>query len=93
MALLPVKCTYCGGELQVVNIYQPIICPYCHSTFVLQSDINNYNTNINANVVNITYNITQQASPVQETPKTKQSNSDFILIYIIVHLFWLHSVL
>lgn len=49
MALIPVKCIYCGGDLQVVNMYQPIVCPYCHSTFVIQPDVNNCNNTININ--------------------------------------------
>ena len=93
MSLTPVKCTYCGGELQVVNIYQPVICPYCHSTFVIQPDINNYNTtnNINANVVNITYNITQQVPPERENSNSKQSNSDFIIEDNVLKAYTGHS--
>lgn len=77
MPLTPLKCSDCGATLQVTDNQNIVTCPYCGATFAVTPDINNYNTinNINANVVNITYNVTQQVSSVQETPKTKQSNS------------------
>ena len=55
MALISLKCTYCGGELQADNTWGSVVCPYCRTTFAVMPDINNYNTtnNINANVVNI----------------------------------------
>lgn len=93
MALISLKCTNCGGELQADNTWNSVVCPYCRATFAVMPDVNNYNTtnNINANVVNITYNITQQAPPVQETPKPKQSNPDFIIEDNVLKAYTGHS--
>ncbi|MDE6021546.1 MAG: leucine-rich repeat domain-containing protein, partial [Ruminococcus sp.] len=57
MPLVNVKCTNCGGNLQVSNDKDAWICPYCQSPFIVEKAINNYNitnnNNINARVVNI----------------------------------------
>lgn len=51
MPLVPVKCTNCGAPLIVDSAKDASICQYCHSAFVVEQAIRNYN--INASVVNI----------------------------------------
>lgn len=46
MPLVPAKCTNCGASLQIDNTQQAAICPYCHSAYVVQQAINNYNYNV-----------------------------------------------
>lgn len=55
MALVPAKCTQCGGNIEVDDTHEAGICKYCGTPFVTEKAINNYNVtnNINANVVNI----------------------------------------
>lgn len=55
MPITSAKCTNCGAILQVDNAKDAAICPYCHSAFIVDKAINNYNitNNIQAGVVNI----------------------------------------
>lgn len=46
MPLVPAKCTNCGASLQIDNTQQAAICPYCHSAYVVEQAINNYNYNV-----------------------------------------------
>ena len=41
MALLSVKCTHCGANLELNSDNQWGKCPYCGSEFRLQDDITN----------------------------------------------------
>lgn len=54
MALVPAKCTQCGGNIEVDDTHEAGICKFCGTSFVTEKVINNYNVtnNINANVVN-----------------------------------------
>ena len=55
MALVNVKCTNCGGTLQVDDSREAEICPYCGSAFVVEKAVQNFNVinNISAEVVHI----------------------------------------
>ena len=56
MPLINAKCTNCGANLEVDNAKDAAICPFCHSAYIVQKAINNYNvTNTiqNPGVVNI----------------------------------------
>ena len=55
MALVPAKCTQCGGNIEVDDTHEAGICQHCGTPFITEKAINNYNVtnNINANVVNI----------------------------------------
>lgn len=54
MPFVKAKCTNCGGSLQVDSEKKAAICPFCNQAYVVEDAINNYITNIHANVVNIT---------------------------------------
>lgn len=55
MALVPAKCTQCGGDIEVDNTKEAGICRYCGTAFITEKVITNYNitNNITASVVNI----------------------------------------
>ena len=55
MAMVPAKCTQCGGNIEVDNTHDAGICKFCGTPFITEKAINNYNitNNINASVVNI----------------------------------------
>lgn len=59
MALVPAKCTNCGGTLEVDNTKEAAVCPHCGSAFIVEKAINYYNTtyhvhnDIHDSVVNI----------------------------------------
>lgn len=57
MALVPAKCTQCGGNITVDNQKDAAICPFCGTPYIVEQAINNYNitnnNHIHANVVNI----------------------------------------
>lgn len=55
MPLVNAKCTNCGAPLKVDNLKEASVCEFCGSAFIVEKAINNYNitNNINANVVNI----------------------------------------
>ena len=44
MALVSAKCTQCGGNVEVDNIKDTAVCPYCNTKFVIEKAINNYST-------------------------------------------------
>lgn len=47
MALVPAKCTSCGGTLEVDATQKAAICPFCGSAYVVQDAIEQYNiTNV-----------------------------------------------
>ena len=50
MALVAAKCTQCGSNLKVEDGQDAAICPFCHTPFITEKAINNYNT---TNVTNI----------------------------------------
>ena len=52
MPIVPAKCTNCGADLQVDNMQQTAICPYCGCNFLIVQAINNYNYTYNTNIVN-----------------------------------------
>lgn len=52
MALVPAKCTQCGGNIEVDDTHEAGICKFCGTPFVTEKVINNYTTNITNNIVN-----------------------------------------
>ncbi len=46
MALVPAKCTQCGGNIEVDNTHEAGICKFCGTPFVTEKAIYNYNTTI-----------------------------------------------
>lgn len=44
MALVNAKCTNCGGNLEVDDIRDAAICPYCKSAYIVKDAINIYNS-------------------------------------------------
>ena len=54
MALVPAKCTQCGGTIEVDDTKEAGICKHCGTAFITEKAINNYTTNYN-----ITNNITK----------------------------------
>lgn len=57
MPIVPAKCTSCGASLEVDNVKDAAICPYCGTAFVVEKAIHNYNiinnNQITASVVNV----------------------------------------
>ena len=58
MPLIPALCTQCGARLEVDASQEAAVCPYCHTPFITENAINNYNTitnigNLHADVVNV----------------------------------------
>lgn len=60
MPLVPALCTQCGSKLELDSSQEAAVCPYCHTPFVTEKAINNYNTmnvtnigNLHADVVNV----------------------------------------
>lgn len=60
MPLIPAICTQCGAKLEVDSGQEAAICPFCHTPFITEKAINNYNTtnitnigNLHADVLNI----------------------------------------
>ncbi len=53
MPLVNAKCTNCGANLTVDEAKDAAVCQYCGSAFIVEKAINNYNTTINAGVVNV----------------------------------------
>ena len=47
MPFVQAKCTNCGANLEVDNSKDAAICPYCHTPYVVEKAINNYNTTNN----------------------------------------------
>lgn len=50
MSLVPALCTQCGAQLEVDSSQEAALCPHCHTPFITEKAINNYNT---TNVTNI----------------------------------------
>ena len=50
MPLVPAICTQCGAKLEVDPNQEAAICPHCHTPFVTETAINNYNTNYVTNI-------------------------------------------
>lgn len=50
MSLVPAICTQCGAQLEVDSSQEAALCPHCHTPFITEKAINNYNT---TNVTNI----------------------------------------
>ena len=53
MPLTQAKCMNCGAKLKVFTENKVGICENCGSEFLVEDVINNYNTNISANNINI----------------------------------------
>ena len=47
------SCPQCGGTIEVDNTLEAGICKYCHTPFVTEKVINNYNVNIQNAVFNV----------------------------------------
>lgn len=61
MPLVPALCTQCGAKLEIDSSQEAAVCPYCHTPFVTEEAITNYNTtnvtnigNLHADIVNVT---------------------------------------
>jgi len=54
MALVPAKCTQCGGQIEVDDTQEAGICKHCGMAFITEKVIKNYTT-----VHNVTNNITK----------------------------------
>lgn len=52
MALVPAKCTQCGGNIEVDDTHEAGICQHCGTPFITEKAINNYTANITNNIVN-----------------------------------------
>lgn len=53
MPLIPGICTQCGATLSVDQSNDCMICPYCHTTFIVQKAINQFNNTYNINAKNV----------------------------------------
>lgn len=47
MALVPAKCTQCGGNIEVDATKEAGMCPHCGTAFITERVIKNYNTVVN----------------------------------------------
>lgn len=54
MALVPAKCTNCGGQIEVDSTKEAGICKHCGTAFITEKAINNYTT-----INNVTNHITK----------------------------------
>lgn len=54
MALVPAKCTNCGGQIDVDDSKEAGICKHCGTAFITEKAINNYTT-----TYNVTNNVTK----------------------------------
>ncbi len=50
MPLVPALCTQCGAKLEVDSSQDAAVCPFCHTAFITEKAINNYNTTIVNNI-------------------------------------------
>ena len=46
MKLVPAKCPFCGGTIQVDPEKEAAVCEYCKQPFIVEKAITNYNTTI-----------------------------------------------
>jgi len=44
MAIVPARCTQCGGNIQIDASKEAGICPHCGTAFITEKVINNYNS-------------------------------------------------
>ncbi|MBE6861475.1 MAG: tetratricopeptide repeat protein [Ruminococcus sp.] len=58
MALVPAKCTQCGGNIEVDNTHEAGICQHCGTPFITEKAINNYNTFVTNNFAGANINVT-----------------------------------
>ena len=75
MALLPAKCTECGGFVEVDNEKRLGVCQHCGNPFVIEEAVNNFNT---------TYNITNNYSTTNNYAGAvvnvyEDSSKDFVI--------------
>lgn len=73
MALVPAKCTQCGGNIEVDDTHEAGICQHCGTPFITEKAINNYTTNITNNIVN--NNNFDGANVIIENDNLEQLNS------------------
>lgn len=57
MAMVPAKCTQCGGQLTVDSEKDAAVCEFCGTPFIVEKAINNYNTTVINKFDNATVNI------------------------------------
>ncbi len=50
MALVPARCTQCGGNIEVDNTKEAGICKYCGTAFITEKVVNNYNSYVTNNI-------------------------------------------
>jgi len=56
MAIVPARCTQCGAGLNVDDNLDAAVCEYCHTPFIIEKAINQYNiesAEIHADVVQV----------------------------------------
>ena len=53
MPLSKAICTSCGGALEVDSAKEAAICPHCGTPYIVEKAIQQYNTTIQAGVVNV----------------------------------------
>ena len=59
MPLVPALCTQCGSKLEVDSGKEAGICPHCHTPFVTEKVINNYNITNITNIGNLHADVVQ----------------------------------
>lgn len=57
MALVPAKCTQCGGNIEVNDTHEAGICKFCGTPFITEKVIKNYNTFVTNNFAGVTVNV------------------------------------
>lgn len=87
MPLVNAKCTNCGAPLQVDNIKEAAICPFCNSAYIVEKAIQNYNyyvtQNIKANNVNVTAKGDAEKERLLHNAETNMGFKDYDKAYDI----------
>ncbi len=84
MPIVPAKCTQCGSNLDIDSALDAAICPFCHTAFITEKAINNYNTtnitNIgHADTINVYSNINDFEIVAGELKKYNGTDSHVII--------------
>lgn len=48
MKLVKVQCTNCNANLEIDDLKEKAICPFCNTEYILEEAINNYAVNTNS---------------------------------------------
>jgi len=59
VSFVPARCTNCGGILQVDPNQEAAVCQFCHTPFIVEKAISNYNVTVagNMQIANATVNV------------------------------------